>query len=1048
MNFKDLLLLCFFTIICVFTLAAQVSSDSLFNQAKELANNNKYEESNTIYNDLVLKYLRDKNWPQYYQSRYEITYNLIDLYRFEEAKREIEGAIQHFETNYKDTFLLIQPRLYHAAGQVHLDLHQYDKAIAFNRTAKKHYQKVSDEMERKKFTSYMYNNIGQAYKTKRSMDSAMFYYELALPLKIEVLGQDAASTLRTIKAISGIYQDWGQLDKAIETQTISLNGAIAAGNKHMEAQAYNGLSQMYQRKRDFETSKLYISKAMEIYRAIDPPSELNLAHSYHQMGNVLETEKAHSESLEWYKTAKKMYRKIHNGKYSYQEGNSTMNLGKAHNYLAQQLEASSLEYDATHPQVRDLRKKAIEYFEENEKIFEASVSKDHARWIELWLSKGFCLLENLDTLAAQDLFQRAYDRAYLVAPEKSYDRSLACLNLATTTKDINEALKLYQQGLWELSNGWEYTSIDDNPSVDQVFYEDWSVQIMYNKAERIRQLSAMKNDPSLLATGLRSIDAADKLLAESRASFLTTSAKIFLGRKGHDIYSKGIELCYEIGNKEEQAFQYIEKDKGLVLLEALQTGKRIHDVMIPDSINGKLTRISAKIDELTATQNQYRNSVKYSEIGAEIFDWEQERKEIQKYIREEYPITAKISDQGQIKTLADIQSKLSANEVIYEYSESDHYLYTLKIERDNSKLYKSEIRRFNNDLDRLLQLISDEDIAINKSNSKEVWEEFQDISHKLFKKLLPDYKKEDLLIIPAGKLNYLPFELLLTEPSTDEKVNYSILPYLLKTATIKYGFSTSLHYASIDSKEESKRPLLAVAPSYPANPSGVLASRAGFTSLAHTVREATSVSDLMNGDFIGGQEATVEKFKDNANNYKVLHLAMHAFTHDKDPMLSGMVFSESNKDNILHAHELYNMNIPSELVVLSACNTGLGQYKEGEGVMSLGRAFRHAGTKNIVMSLWQANDASTSEIMTEFYKNLEKGANKANALREAKLFYLESGSNTFPHYWSSFILLGDDKPLELGTSQGKWKYAFLGIVILLGLVIFINRMKLQSTSGK
>ena len=1048
MNFKNFLLLFFLTIVCVLPAAAQVSSESLFDQAKELAKKSKYEESNTIYKDIVLTYLRDKNWPQYYQVRYEITNNLVDLYRFEEAKKEIEGAIQHFESNYKDTFLLVQPRLYHAAGQVHLDLHQYEKAIAYNRTAMKHYQKVTDEKERKKFTSYMYNNIGQAYKTKRSMDSAKYYFELALPLKIEVLGHNAASTLRTLKAISGIYQDWGQLDKAIEIQTISLNGAIADGNKNMEAQAYNGLSQMYQRKSDYETSKLYISKAMEIYRIIDPPSPLNLAHSYHQMGNVLETEKAHKESLEWYMIAKGMYREIHNGKYSYQEGNSTMNLGKAHNYMAQQLEATSLDIDATNPDVRALRAKAIKYFEENEAIFEASVSKEHARWIELWLSKGVCHLENLDTLQAHQLFQKAYDRAYIAAPEKSYDRSLACLNLATTTKDINEALELYQQGLWDLSNGWEYTSIDDNPSAKQVFYEDWSVQIMYNKAERIRQLSAIQNDPSLLNTGIRSINAADKLLAESRASFLTTSAKISLGRKGHDIYSKGIELCYEVGNKEEQAFQYIEKDKGLVLLEALQTGKRIHDVMVPDSINSKLTRISAKIAELTTTQNQYRNSDKYSEIGAQIFDWEQERKEIQQYIRQEYPITAKISDQGQIKKLADIQSRLSENEVIYEYSESDYYLYTLKIERDNSKLYKTEIRSFNNDLDSLLQLISDEDLAINKSNSIEVWQKFQDISHKLFKKLLPDYNKEDLLIIPTGKLNYLPFELLLTAPAKGEKVNYSELPYLLKAATIKYGFSTSLHYASVDSKEDVKRPLLALAPSYPINPQGVLASRAGFTTLAHTVREATSVSNLMNGDFIGGQEATVEKFKENVNNYKVLHLAMHAFTHEKDPMLSGMVFSESEKDNILHAHELYNMNIPSELVVLSACNTGLGQYREGEGVMSLGRAFRHAGTKNIVMSLWQANDASTSDIMTEFYKNLEKGANKANALREAKLHYLESGGNSFPHYWSSFILLGDDKPLELGISQGKWKYALLGFVILLGCVVFINRKKLQPTSVK
>ncbi|GLR19536.1 CHAT domain-containing protein [Portibacter lacus] len=1013
--------------------SAQSSGKEFFDLGEQLANSNEYEKSNKAYAQALTYFIAEANWPQYYQTRYAITYNYVDLYQFEKAENEIEEAIAHFETKYKDTFIIQQPRLYHAAGQVYLDLHQYDKAIANNRRAMKYYQSISEENDRIKYTSYMYNNIGTAYKQKRTMDSALFYYQLALPLKIQVLGNNANSTLRTIKSISGIYQDWGQIDKAIETQTIALNGAIADGNKDAEAQAYNGLSQMYQRKNDFESSKIYISKAMEIYKELSPKFEIDLAHSYHQMGNVLESAKSHQESIQWYTIAKQMYRKIHNGKYSYQEGNSTMNLGKAYNYLAGQLEETSSDIDATHPDVRALRTKGIEYYEENEKIFEASVSKDHARWIELWLSKGVCYLENRDSLLAHDLFLKAYDRAYKMAPEKSYDRSLACLNLARTTKDASKAIEIYQQGLWELSRGWEYENPEDNPRADQVFYEDWSVRIMIKKAEKLQELAKLENNNQYLDAGLKTILSADQLLDESRASFLTTSAKINLGNQGHAVYAEGLEICYQMGDLESEAFYFIEKDKGLVLLEALHSGKRIQDVMIPDSLSSELRRINGKIAELTAEQNQFKEDDRYAIISAQIFDLEQERKRIKAKITKLYPITAKISEEGQTLSLGDVQNQLAPNNVIYEYLKTSEYLYILRVDQHSVKLYKEKVVDFEADLDSLLSIISNEKIAINQSNSRTVYYAYQKYAYRLYQKLLPNYNKEDLLIIPDGNLNYLPFELLLTKPASGEHINYSLLPYLLKSGTVKYSFSTSLHYADVERSERKQNQLLAVAPIYPSSPSGFIASRAGFSSLQYTEKEATAISDLMGGDFLIGKDATVDKFIKSAADYKVLHLAMHAYTHDKDPMLSGMVFSEgeSGSDNILHAYELYNMNIPSELVVLSACNTGLGQYKEGEGVMSLGRAFRHAGTNNVIMSLWQANDESTREIMTSFYKKIENGEPKALALRNAKLDYLASSSNVFPYYWSAFVLLGDDQVLTLNNHNSM----YFGLTIFLLLIL-------------
>jgi CHAT domain-containing protein len=1039
-------LLFFFFLLATSDIAGQTSGLQIFDQAEKSSNEGNFRLSNDKYFEAIPLFFKEKNWPKYYQSRYAITYNYVDLYEFEKAEKEITSAISHFEKNYQDTFIIQQPKLYHAAGRVYIDLHKYEEAIANNRLAMKYYQGIKNEKSRIKYTSYMYNNIGGVYKQKRSMDSALHYFQLALPLKTQALGPNANSTLRTIKSISGIYQDWGQLDKAIKTQTIALDGAIKEGNKNAEAEAYNGLSQMYQRKYDFETSKKYIAKSMETYKAIVPQRELDIARSYHQMGNVLEAEKSHQESIQWYTNAKKLYRKIYNGKYSYKEGLSTMNLGKAYNYLADQLEESSLKIDADHPDVRKLRAKSIVFFDENEEIFKEVISKDHARWIELWLSKGLCLIENRDTSAAHELFQKAYDRAYKVSPEKSYDRSLACLNLARSTINPDSALALYQSGLWELSNNWEYESYADNPTAKQSFYEDWSVEIMLLKVERLTDLYRHHNNLQYLEDGIKTMVAADRLMQETRASFLTTSAKILLGNRGHDIYAKGVELCHILGHKESLTFDFIEKNKGLVLLEALHHGESIRNLMVPDSISSELRRLNDHVDELTAQQNQLKESDRLPEISAIIYDLEKERNLLKESITKAYPITERITNEGLIVNLETVQKSLKRNEVIYEYLETTNELYILKIESKKSELYKVDNIEYQLHLDSLLYLINDVAIAKNKSNSKKVWTQYQRHAYQLFNKLLPDYQQENLLIIPDGGLNYLPFELLLTDNENIDQINYSLLPYLLKSGIIKYAFSSTLHFANLDLPHPDQNQLLAIAPTYPIAPSGLLASRAGFSALKHIESEARSISDIMEGKKLLGKDATVANFKSQAADFEVLHLAMHAYTHDEDPMLSGMIFSETadGEDNVLHAYELYNMSIPSKMVVLSACNTGLGQHEQGEGVMSLGRAFRHAGTKSIIMSLWQADDETTSEIMTSFYTSIKDGAPKAEALRNAKLSYLERGSNVFPHFWGSFVLLGDNTPLRLGDQSPVLWMFLIGIVMLIAGIWNSKKVEVKS----
>jgi len=115
-----------------------------------------------------------------------------------------------------------------------------------------------------------------------------------------------------------------------------------------------------------------------------------------------------------------------------------------------------------------------------------------------------------------------------------------------------------------------------------------------------------------------------------------------------------------------------------------------------------------------------------------------------------------------------------------------------------------------------------------------------------------------------------------------------------------------------------------------------------------------------------------------------------------------------DQDGFLRLHDIYNLNLPAELVVLSACETGLGKDVQGEGLVGLTRGFMYAGAKRVVVSLWNVNDLATAELMTKFYQQmLEKGVNPVAALRAAQLEMLKTQAWKAPYYWAAFVVQGE-----------------------------------------
>jgi CHAT domain-containing protein len=140
----------------------------------------------------------------------------------------------------------------------------------------------------------------------------------------------------------------------------------------------------------------------------------------------------------------------------------------------------------------------------------------------------------------------------------------------------------------------------------------------------------------------------------------------------------------------------------------------------------------------------------------------------------------------------------------------------------------------------------------------------------------------------------------------------------------------------------------------------------------------------------------------------MVHFSTHGYLNEARPKFSGLVLSlprsELQEDGLLSAYEIFNLKLNADLVVLSACETGLGKEVKGEGLMSLTRAFMYAGTPSVVVSLWNVNDQSAADLMIRFYRNLQTGMTKGEALRQAQLETIRD--NGFPFFWAPFVLIG------------------------------------------
>jgi CHAT domain-containing protein len=193
--------------------------------------------------------------------------------------------------------------------------------------------------------------------------------------------------------------------------------------------------------------------------------------------------------------------------------------------------------------------------------------------------------------------------------------------------------------------------------------------------------------------------------------------------------------------------------------------------------------------------------------------------------------------------------------------------------------------------------------------------------------------------------------------------------------------------------------------------------RGDLTRLPFSREEADAIAELVPArsllkatDF---QASRAKALSGELGNYRILHFATHGLLNSKHPELSGLVLSlvdASGKaqDGFLRMHEIYNLRLPAEVVVLSACQTGLGKEIKGEGLVGLARGFMYAGAQRVVASLWQVDDLATAQLMKHFYRGMLKdGMRPAAALRAAQLEMMKRKQWSSPFFWAAFVMQGE-----------------------------------------
>ncbi|MBX2878174.1 MAG: CHAT domain-containing protein [Saprospiraceae bacterium] len=645
-------------------------------------------------------------------------------------------------------------------------------------------------------------------------------------------------------------------------------------------------------------------------------------------------------------------------------------------------------------------------------------------------------------------------------------------------ENLQAGIENYQLGIAELIQDARGLSLYANPIIKDrmVANRFYLAQTLDQKAQAYLQLSDRSDNLEALPAALEAYDKIDTMLNQIRQGLSDGGSKYILQEDIKKVYGKAIRSylkAFEISEDQgmlERAYQFAAKNKALVLLEGLQDERAKSFAGIPTSTLRKERRLKKAYHELEAEILAASPQAPILSHGPDsLFRLRRAYQELVKELEAKYPryYDLKYSFVAPV-SIRQLQRQLGGNSALLEFFVGEESLFTFLITKKNWRYFEVEKPRdFESKIQTFRQIVQQTDPAEREAQfSRLSYEFYQQLLAQPLAVLEKEGKVKRLKIIPDEVLLQFPFDLLLTEP-TDRGLQARTAPYLIRKYALSYSYSNQLAFANRRTRNRIQKARSGFAGFGLEYDDFTLKGLKGtgldqvdgenreMGRLKYSDDEVLAAAEILGGETWINQEATKAAFLQQAEQYRILHLAMHALVDDEYPLNSALIFSrvKDSTDFMLKASDVYNMEIGADLAVLSACNTGFGTLQRGEGVRSMARAFTYAGCARLMATLWEASDYSTKDILLSFYEQAKKTPNTPIdvLLQQAKIDYLEKAPPTFttPSYWAHLMILGDTLPLKtenanfFGLNGYYLAGALGGIILLLLLFRYLTKGKVD-----
>jgi CHAT domain-containing protein/tetratricopeptide (TPR) repeat protein len=937
------------------------------------------------------------------------------------------------------------------------------QALAKYEASLPHYRAAAD----RKGESIALNNIGFVYSSLGEKRKALDYYQQALPIMQEI--DERAEEAAALHNIGKVYYDLDEKAQAIAYSNQALERWRAVGDRQGEARTLTSLGAYYFSLEEHQKSLQHYEQALQLRRAInDRRGEaitlLNIGATYRELGEYQQVINHNRQALT---IARAINFRQGEAVTLHNLGSTYDNLGerqRALDHYQQALpifrlvgdrdgEARTLNHIGLIHDYLGKKQQAIDYYQQALPVFRALGSRSGEA---LTLNNLGAVYHSLgEREKALNHHNQALGLRRTVGDHSGEAMSL--LNLSRIYSDAGEQAKALEYGQQSLA-----------------LYRDtgnrhWEPVARYQIARLERERGNLVAAQAQITAALQLIESLRTNIAaqELRASYFATVNDYYglgidvLMRRHQEQPQAGFDLA---------AWQISERARARSLLETLTEA----NANIRQGIDPTLLERERALQRQLSSKEQARQQLlarkstpaqipaQIEAVDKEIRELTTQYEELQTRIKTSSPRYAALT-QPQPLTLTQIQQQvLDADTLLLQYALGEERSYLWAVSRDSIASYELPKRA---EVEAAARSFYEAMIAFNQpsrttnanaakppSASPNTTEAGAALSRLLLAPVAAQLGTKRLLIVADGALQYVPFAALSKGYSS---VDYQ--PLIVSHEVVSLPSASSL---AVLRRELTGRKLAAKAVALFADPvfavddarlqraqtpaatkseppnttetraadqpltraireAGIAEAGLRIPRLPGTRREAAAITALVptteRKQALDFEASRVTATSEELSQYRIIHFATHGLLNSQHPELSGIVLSLVDaqgkpQDGFLRLHEIYNLKLPAELVVLSACQTGLGKEIKGEGLVGLTRGFMYAGAARVMASLWKVDDRATAELMKQFYQGMVKdGLRPAAALRAAQVAMWKQQRWQEPYYWAAFVL------------QGEWK---------------------------